>query len=149
MAISSQFQKRLSDLVNDNELVRAELSAVTQINSVTLSHALAYGIVPSTKTLVKLADYFEISLPYLLGEVQTNDFVKSDSPTTFQIRFEQLCKENNLTHYKVSRKCYFDKSNISRWLSKGYLPTVEILKLLCELFKVSADYLLGRTDYRN
>lgn len=149
MPISSSFQKRIVGLLYDYEISRAELADKTKCNFSTLSKACAYGILPSTKNLIRLADYFDVSLSYLLGETETSDFIKSDQPTTFRIRFNELCEENGLTHYKVSRKCYFDKSNISRWISKGYLPTIEILHPLCELFHVSMDYLLGRTDYRN
>ena len=148
MAISSRFQKRINDLVGDCEVSRSELPKVLQVNNVTLTHALAYGIVPRVKTLIRLADYFNVSIPYLLGETDENDFIKSENPSTFQARFGALCEENEVTHYKVSRKCYFDKSNISRWMTKGYFPTIEILTLLCGFFGVSMDYLLGRTDYR-
>ncbi len=149
MPISLSFQKRINDLIYDNEISRIELANSTKCNFATLSRACAYGILPNMKNLIRLADYFEISLPYLLGEVDTNDFIPSESPTTFQIRFEELCAENRLTHYAVSRKCYFDKSNISQWMLKGYLPSVDLLHPMCDLFHVSMDYLLGRTDYRD
>lgn len=148
MAVSFTFQKRLNELIDDYECPRSELSAQSKVNSGTISHALAYGIIPSIKSLIKLADYFNVSLLYLLCETDENDFIKSDTPSTFQERFEALCKENQITHYKISQKCYFDPSIISRWLSRGYLPELDILKMLCKEFKVSPDYLLGRTDYR-
>ena len=59
-----------------------------------------------------------------------------------------VCIEKGVSHYEVGKKCYFDKSNISRWFSKGYYPTLDILEQLCLYFNVSNDYLLGRTDYR-
>ena len=57
--------------------------------------------------------------------------------------------KKSVTHYRVGADCGFDKSLISRWISKNYLPSLEIAELLADYFKVSLDYLFGRTDYRN
>ena len=88
------------------------------------------------------------AMDYLLGRTEKNDYIES-SNETFQMRFENLCKEKGVTHYKVSQDCFFDKSNISRWLTKGYLPTLEILDMITKYFNVSIDYILGRSDFRN
>ena len=105
-----------------------------------------FCIIPSTQTLIKIADFFDISINFLLGKTDIEDFYKSSSPASFLPRFESLCSEKEVTHYKVAADCLFDKSNISRWISKGFLPELEILELLCDYFNVSPDYLLGRTE---
>ena len=148
MSISNSFKKRLNNLVSDLDCKRLDLPNLFNVNVHTISNALLYGIVPSTKILVRIADYFDVSINYLLGESDANDFIKSSKPTIFQERFSSLCIEKGVSHYEVGKKCYFDKSNISRWFSKGYYPTLDILEQLCLYFNVSNDYLLGRTDYR-
>lgn len=148
MAVSSEFQHRLNDLVNDCGDERSVIARKSGVSIGTLTYALAYGIIPSTKTLIKLANFFDVSLSYILGDTNVNEFVKADTPSTFQTRFEELCTEHGLTHYKVSQDCFFDKSIIPRWLSKGYIPELDILKQLVKEFDVSIDYLLGRTEYR-
>ncbi len=52
-----------------------------------LSNALVYGIIPTTSTLVKMANYFKISMEYLLGRSDVNDYVEL-STENFQTRFE-------------------------------------------------------------
>lgn len=148
MPISTKFQKRINELVADSELKNADLAKAGKFDYRSLSNALVYGIIPTTSTLIKIADYFNVSIDYLLGRTDKNDFFEM-SNSTFQQRFEELCKEKGVTHYKVSQDCFFDKSNISRWLSKGYLPTLEILDMITKYFNVSIDYILGRSDYRN
>lgn len=148
MPISTKFQKRINELVADSELKNADLAKAGKFDYRSLSNALVYGIIPTTSTLIKIADYFNVSIDYLLGRTDKNDFFEM-SNSTFQQRFEELCKEKGVTHYKVSQDCFFDKSNISRWLSKGYLPTLEILDMITKYFNVSIDYILGRTDYKN
>ena len=149
MSISLSFQKRFKAILDDFDYSRNELVKLIPINQSTLSNTLAYGIIPSTKTLIKIANFFDISITYLLGKTDSKDFFANSKPVSFRSRFEDLCKEKEVTHYRVATDCLFDKSNISRWVSKGSLPELEILELLCDYFNVSIDYLLGRTDYKD
>ena len=148
MPISTKFQKRINELVSETDLKKADLAKSGNFDYRSLSNALVYGIIPTTTTLIRMADYFNVSMDYLLGRTDKNDYTEP-STTTFQERFEKLCEEKGVTHYQVSQECFFDKSNISRWLSKGYLPTLEILDMITKYFNVSIDYILGRSDYRN
>jgi len=146
LSISLSFQKRFKSLLEESDYSRSEIAKLIPLSQSTLSNALTYGIIPSTKTLIKIADFFDISINFLLGKTDIEDFYKSSSPASFLSRFESLCSEKEVTHYKVAADCLFDKSNISRWISKGFLPELEILELLCDYFNVSPDYLLGRTE---
>ena len=148
MPILTTFQKRINELVSETDLKNADLAKAGNFDYRALSNALVYGITPTTSTLIKMADYFNVSMEYLLGRTEKNDYIES-SNESFQFRFEKLCEEKGVTHYKVSQDCFFDKSNISRWLSKGYLPTLEILDMITKYFNVSIDYILGRSDFRN
>ena len=148
MPVSSEFQKRINELVEDADIKKADLAKEGKFDYRSLSNALVYEIIPTTPTLVKMADYFHVSVNFLLGRTDKNDYIES-SKATFQERFENLCREKGVTHYKVSRDCFFDKSNISRWLSKGYLPNLEILDMIAKYFNVSIDYILGRAYFKN
>lgn len=148
MPISTTFQKRINELVAETDLKKPDLAKAGNFDYRSLSNALVYGIIPTTTTLIRMADYFNVSMDYLLGRTDKNDYTEP-STTTFQERFEKLCEEKGVTHYKVSQECFFDKSNISRWLSKGYLPTLELLDMITKYFNVSIDYILGRSDFRN
>ena len=146
MSISQTFQKRFNLIVKETDYTRNELAKLIPLSQSTLSNALTYGIIPSTKKLIKIADFFDISITYLLGKNDIEEFYKSTVAVPFISRFESLCYEKGVTHYKVASDCFFDKSNISRWISKGFLPELEILELLGDYFNVSIDYLLGRTE---
>ena len=142
MSISLSFQKRFKSILEESLYKRSELAKLIPLSQSTLTNALTYGIIPSTKT-------FDISINYLLGKTDNEEFYKSSSPTSFLSRFESLCLEKQVTWYKVGTDCLFDKSSISKWFSKGFLPELEIIELLCDYFKVSPDYLLGRSDYKD
>lgn len=149
MSLSITFQKRLSEIIEESDYKKAELAKLIPISQSTLSNALSYGIIPSVKTLIRIADFFDISINYLLGKSNEENFEKSSTVATFHQRFESLCSEKEVTHYKVATDCLFDKSSISKWFSKNFIPELEIIELLCDYFNVSPDYLLGRTDYKD
>jgi len=149
LAISLSFQKRFNSILEDSDYNRTEIAKLIPLSQSTLSNALLYGIIPSVKTLMRIADFFNIPINYLLGKTNEEGFDKSSNGITFYQRFEELCYEKDVSHYKVAGDCAFDKSSISKWFSKNFLPELEIIELLCEYFNVSPDYLLGRTDFRN
>ncbi len=151
MPISKPFQERLSRLVDDYNYghTRTKIRTLIGISSTSFTNALLYGVLPTPKTLIKIADFFEVSLNYLLGKSASNDFSPSITHPTFQQRLTDLCEERSITYYRVSSDCGFDNSLIARWFSKGYTPSLEIIDLLCDYFKISADYLLGRSDFKD
>ncbi|HBF86690.1 MAG TPA: hypothetical protein DDW54_03315 [Clostridiales bacterium] len=145
MVVSVKYKKRFLDLVDESDYSRTELSSILNLN---LTNSLIYGIIPRPKTLIKIADFFEVSIDYLLGNSDVNDFIPSVENKTFHERLSLLVAENSTSYYKVALKCGIDKSIIYRWLDKGFLPSYETLELLCDYFKVSPDYLLGRSDFK-
>ncbi len=148
MPISNAFQIRITELVEDCEVNKSELPNLIGVDYRSLSNALNYGIIPTPRILIRIADYFNVSIKYLLGTSDDEYFNKAKVKSDFKTRFDFLCNEMGKTHYKVSKDLHFDQSYITRWFDKNYLPSLELLDLICDYFKVSVDYLLGRTDDR-
>ena len=146
MSISNVFQNRITELVEDCEVKKSELPNLIGVDYRSLSNALNYGIIPTPRILIRIAYYFNVSIKYLLGTSNDEYFSKSKVKSDFKTRFDFLCKENNITFYKVSKDLHFDQSYITRWFNKNYLPSLELLDLISDYFEVSVDYLLGRTD---
>ena len=144
MSVSIEFQKRIISLISDLDVKKSELPNEIGVDYRSLSNAINYGIIPKPRILIRIADYFNVSIGYLLGQSNQEYFLKSEECSDFKNRFKLLCKDRNLNYYKVSIDCHFDKSYISRWLNKNYLPSLELLEILSEYFNVSIDYLLGR-----
>ncbi len=146
MSISNDFQSRITELVEDCEVNKSTLPNLIGVDYRSLSNALNYGIIPTPRILIRIADYFNVAIKYLLGTSDDEYFNKTKVKSDFKTRFDILCKEKNVTHYKVSKDLHFDQSYITRWFSKNYLPSLELLDLISDYFEVSIDYLLGRTD---
>ena len=91
MTVSSSFQKRIRSLVDESEYSRTELREILKISSTSFTNALIYGVIPTPKTLIKIADHFEVTISYLLGKEETNNFIRSSSNKTFYDCLTELC----------------------------------------------------------
>lgn len=147
--ISLEFQHRLIELIADEECTKSDLAAKANISVSVITRAELYAIIPSVKVLIKIADCFDISLPYLLGETDRREFYKSEESVSFHDRLAFLVEENGTNYSKVANVMPFSKNFFYEWQRTKTLPSLDYLKALAEYFKVSVDYLLGRTDYRD
>lgn len=146
---SLNFQKRLIELINEQDLSNAEFCEQAKISYPVISRATIYSIIPSTKMLIKLADFFDIPLKYLLGESNDPTFYKSESPASFSERLCQLADEKDVKFSEISHKMPFAYSYFYDWIRTNSIPSLENLEALADYFQVSLDYLTGRTDYKD
>ena len=65
---------------------------------------------------------------------------------TFSIRIKELRKQHNLTQEQLGQIIHVSKYSILLYEKGKNYPDVRGLMGLADYFKVSADYLLGRTD---
>jgi hypothetical protein len=143
---SEKFKKRLLDLIFEQDCTKVEFAERAGVNKEVISRASVYAIVPSVKSLIKIADFIGCSLEYVLGESNDRTFYKSESGATFHDRIKALCEEAKIGYGELSAKMPFAKNSIYEWLRTGGLPSLDYLKALAEYFKVGLDYLLGRSD---
>lgn len=64
----------------------------------------------------------------------------------FKEIFKHLLQNSGITAYQMSKDTGISESLISNWKSGRQLPKYDSLNTLADYFKVSGDYLLGRTD---
>ena len=151
MAISTEFQKRIIELAD--ELVgknKSEKADNIGIDRTSFSSAYNYGIVPKTPTLIKIADYFKISMEFLMGLTDNEHFEESDTPKTFFERIDELRNEKGKTaNNALSKDVHIHRNNIRQWYKLQCLPLIDDLIILADYFEVSIDYLLGRTNDRH
>lgn len=152
--ISAEFQKRVLEFIGDEdfdgkECTSPEFAKRVGVSKTVISNITKYGIVPSVRSLIRIADYLNISLEYLLCLADDLSFTKSESGATFHERLDELIKEGQLKRADVTNGGSFPRNSIQVWNARKNLPTLNYLLELSNIFEVSPDYLLGRTDYRN
>jgi len=64
-------------------------------------------------------------------------------------RIKQLREENNWTQTELARRMNCAMSSIAMYERGERKPSMEALLKLSEIFRVSTDYLLGKTEIRN
>lgn len=147
MPISFDFQKRFLDLVDElNESNMTSIAKRMGVTYVIFSKITNYGILPKPKVLIRIADFFNISIEYLLAHTDNDYFDKSTFPKTFLERLEELRQSKGITYSKLGSDIHVHRNSLYEWKKNNFLPTLEILDLLADYFNVSIDYLLGRTD---
>lgn len=147
--ISATFQKRLNDYIAEQDCKKSELPALIGINKDVFIRAANLGILPSTRSIQKIADYFDASFDYLIGLTDKDIFIKSASPVSFGQRLDELKHEKKVTFGKIATALGFSRSLFNSWTKNNYLPTVEIAFSLSQYFNVTIDFLLGRSERKN
>lgn len=65
----------------------------------------------------------------------------------FSIRLKELRQEKHLTLKEVSSLIGIPLTTYANYEQGTREPSIDMLKILCDVFDVSSDYLIGRTDY--
>lgn len=147
--ISPKFQQRLIEFIEDNECTNEQFASLVGVSKPVILRATIYGIVPALRQLIKIADFLNVPLDYLLAESNDPYFYKSENPSTFHIRLQELSNENNVAYAEIAHTMPFTKTYFYQWQKNKTLPSLDYLRAIAEYFNVSIDYLLGRTDDRN
>ncbi len=150
MALSINFQNRFIELTDElDEKSKSKRAKIIGVSNTTYSNAYNYGIIPKTSSLIQIADYFNISIEYLIGNTDSERFEKSLRTVPFKERLIELQKSKNIsTVYELSQRVHIHRNNIAQWNKLNCIPLIDDLIILADFFKVSIDYLLGRTDDR-
>ena len=146
MEHSEIFKQRFLELIDDLDCKKSEIPTMLNIDYNIFIKITEFGIIPKPVVLIRIADYFNISVEYLLGSTNNAFFLKADKETTFLNRYQVLKSEKNLTDYAIAQKLHITTSYTTNWKNKKYIPSIVNVIELSEIFKVSVDYLLGRTD---
>lgn len=103
---------------------------------------------PSFDTLKKIADYFGVSVNYLLGFDECNFDKKITSLQENTLNISQVIKtlrtEHKLTQKQLAEKIGSSAKNIWAYENGFSNPPLEACVKLANIFGVSIDYLVGR-----
>ena len=139
-----KFTEIFIDLCEDKNQI--ELSSEIGLNQSQISRYLK-GIIPNTKSIVKICDYFNCSVDYIVGlNDKTYKSLKSGyNSNVFYERYQKALKDNNTSHYKLSKQGIVCETSLRLW-KKGMLPQFDVLFNIAISLGISIDYLIGRID---
>ena len=145
MSILSNFAGTLNDLIIENNLNARTLALALGMENSTITRYLNGDRLPSIDYLVKIANYFNCSTDYLLGqedEIRNTDFMPCPP---FAERLAYI-----LNYYKRSSYSIYHNTDISQaryygWKNGVGVPSVDNIVKLAKLFDCSVDFVIGRS----
>ena len=111
-SVSTTFQERLSKAFSGDERSNVEIAKEIGISKDVFIRALKAGLIPSTRTLIKIADHLEASIDYLLGLSDDNSQRKTLDDVSFLERLEEL---RILTNTEASSICGSKRITFPVW----------------------------------
>lgn len=147
----SEFVKNFKTLIDCEGITLSDIHKATGISKAQLGKYFAGSYEPSITNLVKICDYFNCSLDYILGLTIDEKLYFKSQPQNAELfikRYYELLKINNTSHAEVCRKANCNRNNLVYWKHNKTFPTLEILRKFAEILNVSIDYLIGRSDDR-
>lgn len=144
MKAKENFQNNLKELILLNHQDITSFSAAIGISRRSVSNWFSSRS-PKLESLIKVADYFDCSIDYLLGNTESKTFNRSENPVDFFTRYTFLKQKNDFTDFQIAKICQISTSTIVKW-KDGVTPEFEILVKLSRLFECSFEYLIGRSE---
>lgn len=145
---SELFKRRLNEAIADSDCSIYEFAKKAEVSKGVITRASIYGIIPSVRPLIKIADTVELSLEFLLGLSDVSAFTIAIPKSSFHVRLKELCLERKVKYSQIGKHMPFSTNLFYDWLRENTIPSLEYLIAIANYFEVSIDYLLGRTDDR-
>ena len=154
LSYKSTIGDRLKKLIKQNNLTQKEFMEKFNAkygysdSEATVSQYVNNKRTPEVDKLIKIADYFNVSLDYLFNRNFINsalcytdtNFINN---VTFPDRLRQLRKNTKLSQVELAKIINVSNGSISKWETGERQPDYATLKSLAEFFNVSTDYLIG------
>lgn len=133
----------------ENHLTQKELADKLGISRITYCHYESGERVIPIERLSDFCNYFNISVDYIFGLTKNKNYKNSNKNLNKLLcakRLRQFRKENKLSQRDIANFLNTSVSTISDYeRSINIVPTI-FLYALCTKYKLSADFLVGKTN---
>ena len=141
------YKERLKEVRELKEVKQSDIAKYLGVSNKTYSaYEIEYEIVPS-KHLVKVIDYFNISIDYLFGftnQKQYDNYILGIDKKIAGQKLKEIRKEQKLTQQKLATILNTTQSVIADYEKGRYLIATPFLYTICKKYHISADYLIGK-----
>jgi transcriptional regulator with XRE-family HTH domain len=142
----SIFAERLNELMFDKKIAPEALSKVLGVDLSLIYKYLRKEFTPSTPNAIRIANYFNCSLDYLVGLSEDISLSFNVECNPFAICFQELLKKHNCTRYRLKKNTVLAKQSVDDWYNGVRVPTIDNLIVLAEYFNCSIDCIIGRDN---
>lgn len=138
----------LRNLRTLNNLTQKDIANILGITRSTYKdYELNISIIP-IKHLVKISEYYNVSIDYILNLNNKNKYPNSLEISYIKAgqRLKEFRQENKITQKDLARTFNIAFSAIGHYEKGRNLIATSFLYTICKKYNISADYLLGKTD---
>ncbi len=97
---------------------------------------------PDFKITLKIADYFNVSVDYLLGRKKSPQDESVITPSPFPDNLKKLRTARQLTQTALAEQLGVSRSTVAMWESGESEPNIETILFLCQLLNTTPSALL-------
>ncbi len=144
------YSEKLIEIRESYNLYQKDLEPILNINRSVIGRYEREADVFPIEHLNTLCNYYNTSFDYIFSFSDKFDYVNSRLNIDLELsgrRLKQLRRDNNLTQQNFGELCGVDGSMISNYENGKYPISTVYLYGICDKYKISADYLLGKIDY--
>ena len=152
------FGQILKQLRITKGLTQNELAKILDVSKSNISKYEAGSVEPNMSVLIRISEYFEVSVDYLLGKNAKNEsapekennffffFFDENSllQNTFAKRLKTAIEDKGLTENEFKERISLGCEKVTLFLEGNGEPTADDLIELSQFLDTSIDYLLGQ-----
>ena len=127
-----------------NNITQIDLAKMLGIARITYSHYETQEKIIPLERLVKLCNYFNVSIDYILGLDKNNNYKKLEiNKYNIGKNLKSFRKERKITQEKLAKILNTTHSVISEYENGKNLISTSFLYTICFKYKISANYFLS------
>lgn len=154
---------RLRLLRKQYNIKQTDLVKVLGVKEATISKYEAGLVSMTEESLIKAADFFNVSIDYILGrsedtsketeEKLDNDreleknYKERKKKIEHSNRIKLLREKEGLTQTELGEKLEVSEQTVGSWENNISEPNIDTLIKLSKIFQVTVDYILGLSDF--
>lgn len=146
MIILTDFSERLNELLAENDLDAIKLAKDVKIHRNTIYRYLAATNTPTLDTALKLANYFQCSLEYLLGRTEFNNKHANKSIPVFSERLRYLFKYFTSNEFQMTKATKISRSSTHDWLTGKRIPSLDNITKIANFYGCTLDFVIGKEN---
>lgn len=149
MVVDMKYKNRLINLRVENNLQQLQLSKILGVQKDVYGHYEREETLISTEKINVLCNYYGVSFDYIFELTNIRNYKNAKRDINHKLLMKRLKEfriENKLTQDKLAKMLNTTQSTISGYESGKTIILASFLFAICSKYKISADYLLGRTD---
>ena len=143
------FLKRVKDLRDEACLSQTKVAEVLNVSKSTYARwETDENIIPLVH-LNDLCNYFNVSMDYIIGFSNDNDYVITNKVLNKELigkRLKDFRKDKGLTQVALAKEIHTSHSTISGYESGKNMILTAFAYEICKKYGISMDYLTGRID---